>query len=92
MRIADRWLAIIVLGAVLLLWLMAQRFDLPGRARMVFHLLLLIAAVQVALGISTLLLQVPVALAAAHQAGALMLFTLALFVNHELRRLHLRAP
>ena len=43
------------------------------------------AAVQIALGIATLLLVVPVALAAAHQAGALVVFTAALNVAHALR-------
>ena len=43
-------------------------------------------AVQVALGIATLLLQVPVALGAAHQAGALVLFGLLIWANHAIRR------
>jgi cytochrome c oxidase assembly protein subunit 15 len=43
-------------------------------------------AVQVALGIATLLLQVPVALGAAHQAGAMVLFGLLLWANHSIRR------
>jgi cytochrome c oxidase assembly protein subunit 15 len=41
--------------------------------------------VQISLGISTLLLVVPLHLAAAHQAGALLLFTAALWVRHQLR-------
>ncbi len=43
------------------------------------------ALLQVTLGISTLLLYVPVPLAAAHQAGALVLFTALLWTLHELR-------
>ena len=43
-------------------------------------------AVQVTLGITTLLLQVPVALAASHQAGAMVLFGLLLWANHAIRR------
>jgi cytochrome c oxidase assembly protein subunit 15 len=49
------------------------------------HFLLAALALQIALGISTLLLAVPVALAAAHQAGALVVFTAALAVTHALR-------
>ena len=49
------------------------------------HLLLAAAAAQIALGIATLLLGVPVALAAAHQAGALVVFTLALTLNHAMQ-------
>jgi len=40
---------------------------------------------QVTLGISTLLLHVPVGLAAAHQGGAILLFSAALFACHALR-------
>ena len=42
--------------------------------------------VQVSLGISTLLLQVPVSLGAAHQAGAMILFGILIWANHEIRR------
>jgi len=41
---------------------------------------------QVALGISTLLLHVPVAIAAAHQGGAVALLSATLFVSHVLVR------
>jgi cytochrome c oxidase assembly protein subunit 15 len=44
------------------------------------------ALLQAALGISTLLLVVPVPLAAAHQAGAIILLTLVLTATHALRR------
>jgi cytochrome c oxidase assembly protein subunit 15 len=37
------------------------------------------------MGIATLLLAVPVPLAAAHQAGALLVFTAALLTAHSLR-------
>lgn len=55
-------------------------------ARMPAALLTLWLAVQVTLGIATLLLQVPVALGAAHQAGAMVLFGLLLWANHAIRR------
>ena len=72
--------------AVPWLWVEAGRADLPPRARLLTHLLLAALAAQIALGIATLLLAVPVALAAAHQAGALAVFTAALALNHSLRR------
>jgi cytochrome c oxidase assembly protein subunit 15 len=65
-------------------WFRARRLPLRPRARVALNLLLLALAAQIALGISTLLLVVPVPLAAAHQAGALILFTLALWVTSEL--------
>lgn len=42
-------------------------------------------AVQVSLGIATLLLRVPVPLAAMHQAGAMILFGLLIYANHLIR-------
>jgi cytochrome c oxidase assembly protein subunit 15 len=44
-----------------------------------------VALLQVALGISTLLLVVPIPLAAAHQAGAVALLTFALATAHAAR-------
>jgi cytochrome c oxidase assembly protein subunit 15 len=53
--------------------------------RWLFHLLLAALLAQVALGIATLIYIVPAALAAAHQAGALLLLSVALLINHRLR-------
>jgi heme a synthase len=66
-------------------WFVARRHRLETRTRALFHLLLAMLALQVALGIATLVYFVPVSLAAAHQAGALLLLTLALLLNHALR-------
>jgi cytochrome c oxidase assembly protein subunit 15 len=52
---------------------------------MVANGLIAMAALQVALGITTLVLVVPVHAAATHQAGAVLLFTLILWFTHELR-------
>ena len=49
------------------------------------NLLLGALALQVALGIATLLLVVPLPLAAAHQAGAMLVFAASLNVSHSLR-------
>ncbi|NOQ89152.1 MAG: heme A synthase [Gammaproteobacteria bacterium] len=65
---------------------LADRNELLPLARTGSHLLLTALALQITLGISTLLLVVPVALAAAHQAGAILLLTAALFVSQQLRR------
>jgi cytochrome c oxidase assembly protein subunit 15 len=62
----------------------AKGRPLPRSARVGIHLLLLAGILQVSMGIGTLLLHVPVPLAAAHQAGALSLLTVALFVVHRL--------
>ncbi len=70
-------------------WWQIQRVELNPpvnpRVRLATHLLLGTLAVQIALGISTLLLVVPIPLAAAHQAGAVLVFAAALFAAHSLR-------
>ncbi len=65
---------------------LASEPKLQPLARTGSHLLLAALLLQVTLGISTLLLVVPVALAAAHQAGAIILLTAALFVSQQLHR------
>ena len=76
------WLLMLLVPAF---WLAARRVPLPPRARLATHLLLGMLAIQVMLGISTLLLAVPVPLAAAHQGGAVLLLTAALWATHETR-------
>lgn len=82
----HRWLALLTAALIVTGWWRSRHHALPQRARLGFNLLLLMALLQVTLGISTLLLHVPVALAAIHQAGALTLFTIALFTNHALQQ------
>jgi cytochrome c oxidase assembly protein subunit 15 len=57
-----------------------------GHGRLGALLVLVALYLQVTLGISTLLLHVPVWLAAAHQGGAVLLLTATLFLCHVLRR------
>jgi cytochrome c oxidase assembly protein subunit 15 len=66
-------------------WLRSRREAVSARARRAGDVLLALLAVQIALGIATLLLAVPVPLAAAHQAGAMAVFTAALLAAHALR-------
>jgi len=66
-------------------WLRVRHAAVPQRAKLGAHLLLVALALQVALGIATLLLAVPIPLAAAHQAGALLVFSAAIFALHSLR-------
>ena len=82
----HRLLAVATAVVIALVWAAGQRTGLPKPARAALHTLLGVAALQVALGISTLVLVVPIPLAAAHQAGALLLLTAAILLRHTLRR------
>jgi len=82
----HRVLAITVLASVALYWISAMRARLPRRLGLAVHVLLAVTVLQVTLGILTLLLHVPMHLAATHQAVAMLLFTVALYLCHGLRR------
>lgn len=73
----HRVLAMTSVAGVILLWLVARSRPL------VLNALLAWVFVQAGLGIATLLAHVPVHLGAAHQAGALILFTLALVAARQ---------
>jgi cytochrome c oxidase assembly protein subunit 15 len=68
-----------------LAWWRVLRASPGPRSRTGAHLVVAMLAVQVALGIATLLNVVPLPLAAAHQAGAVVLFALSLHLAHALR-------
>ncbi|MSP82175.1 MAG: heme A synthase [Alphaproteobacteria bacterium] len=80
----HRVLAIVTALAALALWLKGRRQ--PAGVAAAFHLILAVALMQVTLGIVTLLLAVPIPIAAMHQAGAVLLFTATLWARHGLRR------
>jgi cytochrome c oxidase assembly protein subunit 15 len=83
----HRVLAITTFIVIVVYWVRARKTELPPRARVACNALLHTTVLQVVLGISTLLLSVPTFLAAAHQAVAMLLFTVALFVVHSLRKI-----
>lgn len=80
----HRMIAWALLGLIPVLWWLVRCHG-PAAAYRPANLLAGMLAVQVALGIATLLLKVPVPLAAAHQAGAMVLFGLLVWTNHALR-------
>lgn len=76
----HRWLAISTFIVVVITWFASRKADLRTRLRA--NVLFALALLQVALGISTLLLVVPIPLAAAHQAGAVALFAGSIWFRH----------
>ena len=82
-QFSHRVLATLAFISVCAVWLGTLRSPLTGQLRLGLHALMATAVLQVTLGISTLLLHVPVTLATMHQAGALLLFSILLFVNQR---------
>jgi cytochrome c oxidase assembly protein subunit 15 len=90
----HRIIAYTIILFVSYVWWRSRKYTLTYSARRSINLLMLMMIIQVTLGISTLLSEphtvlrggVSVPLGAAHQGGALLLFTIVLYVNHELRK------
>lgn len=69
----------------LVIWLRARNHGLVNQTRHRVNLIVMLTLLQFALGILTLLLHVPIALAAAHQLNAALLLTATLALHHSLR-------
>lgn len=85
-QFTHRVLAVSTLLGVILFYINTRRYSLPETLKWACNGLLIVAILQVLVGISTLLLQVPVALASTHQAGALLLFTIAILISQQLQQ------
>lgn len=81
----HRILAISTLVVIVIFWFRARKVSLPQGSRRAINALLHTVLLQVLLGITTLLLAVPTILGATHQAVAMLLFTVSLYVLHSLR-------
>ncbi|MFQ5973001.1 MAG: COX15/CtaA family protein, partial [Alphaproteobacteria bacterium] len=87
----HRTLAIVTLCLALATWWRSRWVVLSPRARRVGNGLAAAALAQVGLGITTLLLVMPVPLAVLHQATAMVLLSLSLWFAFELSHLPARA-
>ncbi|CAM6107757.1 unnamed protein product [Calypogeia fissa] len=86
MQFDHRILAVTTLSSIGGMWLATRKLPLHPAVKSLLDSTLSMAGLQVTLGISALLLYVPVSLGSAHQAGALTLFTILLTLLHTLRR------
>ncbi len=77
----HRWLAVLAVLAVAGLWVSGLR----KRLGVIVHIMAAVVISQFLLGLTTLLLGVPVWAGALHQAGAVMLLSIVLTVAHRLQ-------
>lgn len=85
-QFAHRLLAVTTFLAITGFWIATLTRPVAPRARVAASVLMAAGVLQVALGIATLVQFVPVPLAAAHQAGAVVLLTAALWSAFTVRR------
>lgn len=84
-QFVHRVLAVVVAAAVTVYGAVSLRLFRGRGARTTAVLMLLVLVAQLILGVVTLVYQVPTALAAGHQAGAVALLTLVLIHTHSLK-------
>jgi cytochrome c oxidase assembly protein subunit 15 len=82
----HRMFAYFLVGLIAVFAVRVLASGVETRGKLAVVLVLLALAVQVTLGISTLLLHVPLGIAAAHQGGAVLLLTAVLFAGHGLQQ------
>ena len=70
---------------VLSVWAYSLKLKLPTKARMASNLLALAIITQATLGVTALLKYVPIEIASAHQANAMLTLSIALWLSKELR-------
>ena len=78
----HRLLAMTLVACIVALFVRSRRIALERPARKLVMAVMHMSFLQAALGITTLLLVVPIPVALAHQCGALVLFTLAVCLAH----------
>lgn len=82
-QFTHRVLATLTGGAIIAFWLQARRRAPTARIRWSVDVLAAAVCLQYALGVATLLMVVPVPLGVSHQAGAVVLWTAALWAAFE---------
>lgn len=87
-QFTHRVLAALTLLKVLLLVKKGLAFNPPPRIRKLFIAAGIVAVLQVSLGVAAVLTKVHIHVAAAHQAGALALLTVLVWLLHEIPVVH----
>lgn len=82
----HRWIGMTTLVVTLIVWYRGRAADLDPEPRRWRRLLPWVVLAQVGLGITTLLLAVPIPVAALHQTGAVALLTVSLLYYQALSR------
>ncbi len=85
-QFTHRVFGIVTVAVVLLFWLVHRWIAVEERVSWWINALAFVAIGQVLLGIATLIFVVPVPIAAAHQAGGMILFSTAILALHATRR------
>lgn len=81
----HRYLGWVVLFSVILFFFYSRRFSLGSLQRKGIQALFVAVSIQFLLGVFTILFLVPVSLGVIHQVGAVLLLSLAVYVNYIIK-------
>lgn len=83
-QFVHRVLAVLLFLKIVLIVRKARGFHLPVRLNRLFRALWVVALLQIVLGISTILTHVNIIVATAHQAGAMTIMAILVWLLHEI--------
>lgn len=83
----HRLLAMLIVVVTAVIFLQSRKLFFPARMNKIVYVLCGAVLLQFILGVSTLLLHVPVVIASLHQVGAFLLFSTAILLVHRLNYL-----
>lgn len=81
----HRLLAVITALSAIWLWWLGRREAVDERSAKALNILFVVVVLQFLLGVSALMMYVPISIGAAHQGGAVVLFVSSLWVVHCLK-------
>lgn len=83
----HRTAALIVTAIISVFWFRMRSAELPPRIRISIHFLFVMVLIQLTMGILTILMSVPVFWGVAHQGGALVLFSISVWIRFQITQL-----
>jgi len=86
----HRWFAFVVLAAMIYIYSIVRKYDYPSDLLTGLRWFIAAVSLQIILGIFTILSYVNIAVALLHQAGAIALFTLAIYFIHRFRAMDVK--
>lgn len=84
-QFVHRYLAYLVIGLVVWLWLLCNKLDLSREQRNGLWSIVVLVLIQFGLGVATLVFMVPTGLAVLHQSGAMLLLAAVIYFLNKLK-------
>lgn len=81
----HRYLGCLIVTVAGIMWFKSRQMELIKRQKLAVNLLIIFVLIQFLLGVFTLIYKVPVSLGVIHQAGAMVLLAINIYIIHSLK-------